>query len=370
MNIKALALLFVMLIFRIIVTISTQLAGGKTNIFQQNSLRYGATFLLANVMLLFSRNTLWFDKKHIPTMVATALLNFASSSSVFFATSFMPLGNIEAMYIGLYIIMSTIVDLIHQDIKLQSALASSITIVGLICLAQPWSQLLERLEVEKLPCEYWQDGKYGNLTNRSASYEETKISNSTSEDTQRPYFIVIDGQKHYIKVDPRLVGYIIICYAAFLSTFRGIFAKKLRKEFEMDTLAFWLAIIEIISAVAVTVIWALANGVMPFTFSSEPLCLGILLLFPFGGAVTYFLWIYSIGMFNVSKMALSNCTILISVYILQRTVLKKFHPGAENVSEVFGVVLVLCSLLVILLIELRSILRNKRNVTDQVEEES
>ena len=68
---------------------------------------------------------------------------------------------------------------------------------------------------------------------------------------------------------------------------------------------------------------------------------------------------YTVGKFNVSKIAVSHSVILILMFICQRTFLKKFHPGAANWSETIGVLVVALTVLLISLFEVRDNSNNK-----------
>ena len=184
-NISALIVLTIMVLLRGTITLTMQLAGGKINIFEQNSLRSLVTFLLAAGKSICCRMPVTVKVAHFPQIFQAAFFNWSALSCLYFAVSFMPIGNTEAMYFAIYICISTGLDFVKGNIHVRSALSTAFVIIGLIFLWQPWHREAEIQEVQMIPCDYWE----GN-----ALYEEP--SGNFSADRNHSYSNRLDNANY------------------------------------------------------------------------------------------------------------------------------------------------------------------------------
>ena len=370
LNVFALFVLFLVMIFRASATLASQMGGGKVNIFEQNTIRYGVTFLIAFTLVITQSKSVFVEAKYIHKVVLVGALNFSTISIIFFSASFMPVGNIEAMYVGGYVFSTTVIDVCQRNVKFVSSLVSLLMLVGLISLSQPWDKMAENADIDKIPCDYWEENRMYNLTVGNISETETILYmfpnqeyRSTPNDSYRSKrnhnFIYIDGVKYDILINPIILGYTMIILAVVSGTIRTYFAKKLRSELESLTLTFWLAVIEGTLSVLSTVIWSSVNGVSMYSFPSGKICLTFVLAYGFFAGVLYIFWVYSAGKFNISKLALANVIVLLVLYICQRTFLKHFHPGKANLFETFGIIFIVSGLLLLPFCELISCLKKE-----------
>ena len=126
------------------------------NMFEQNSLRYALTFLATAIACIVSKKSVKVDRRHASTILIASIFNFFTMSLGYFLISFMPVGNYEALYVGLQLCFSTVIDFHQRVIKLTTTLASAVMIIGLVCVAQPWQNIVEKKAIGDLPCAYWQ----------------------------------------------------------------------------------------------------------------------------------------------------------------------------------------------------------------------
>ena len=348
-----------MLLLRSIDTLSMQLSGGVTNIFQQNSLRYLGTLLLATGVSVVRKVSVKVERKYIFQIVFSSFFGVCTSCLLFFSASFMPVGNTEALCVGLSVLFPTIIDFSKGQIMLKSAISSLFTISGLIFLAQPWHQIEEHKKIQMIPCEYWQDYLHWNQSVKNTLFNDS--SQTFNSGNKSDHFIFIDGLRYPVLINPIYVGYILIFFAAIVGIIRGYAIKDLRNDITSGTLAFWLGLLEMIICFILTIIWSVANGIELYTFPTGSICLTLVILFSLCGGLVHCLWIYTLGNFSISKLSLADCVILLLMFICQRTFLKSFHPGAVNWYETLGVVIIIVSLLLVCFFELISILQNKND---------
>ena len=339
------------------VALSSQIAGGKVNILEQNSIRYCMTFLMSSVLVIIHRTSVFVQAKYIHKIIFIGVFDLFLTNILFFAESFMPIGSNDAMFVGLHYISSTIIDLCEKKIKFWSALASLVILVGLISMAQPWNKTAESVDICQVPCDYWENRMYDAITYNISEEPETlhhrflkefckNQSNNNCTIKEDINFIYIDGVKHEISIHPFILGYIVVIIAAITATIRAYITKDLRRYIESQTLLFWLGCFESILAILLTIIWSTATGVPIYSFPSGKICLIFFVCYPFFAGVLYIAWVYSAGYLNISKLALARVVSLLVLYVCQRTFLKHFHPGKANLFEMFGVAIILCGLLV------------------------
>ena len=242
MNIIPLFALFLVMIFRASATLASQMGGGKVNIFEQNTIRYGVTFLIVSALIIIKSTRIFVEAKFVPKLVLVGALNFSAASIIFFTASFMPVGNIEAIYVGGYVFSTTVIDVCQRNVKFVSSLASLIIVLGLISLSQPWNEMAENADIHKIPCDYWEENKMyvtvGNISEPKTptlymfSNQEYHITpNDSYRSKQNHNFIYIDGVKYGLLISPIFFGYMIF-FAFLLGTIRTYFARELRREIE------------------------------------------------------------------------------------------------------------------------------------------
>ena len=298
------------------------------------------------------------DTKYICPIIIASFFNACAACTLFFSASFMPVGNTEALYVGLHVLIPSIIDFAKGRIQFKSAICSLFAILGLIFLAQPWHQINENRKIQMIPCEYWQDYVHNNHSSNTTHFTYDKNMTHVAADNLAN-FIFIDGSKYYVLINSIYLGYILVVFAAVATIVRGYVTKDLRNDIADEKLAFWLALVEIIICFIFTVIWSISNNIKLYNFPTGLVCLMLVLLYSLCGGVVYYLWIYSVGNFNISKIALGNCVILLLMFICQKTFLQNFHPGAANWYETLGVAVIIVSLLLVSFFELTSILQTK-----------
>ena len=152
----ALLLLFLMIIVRTILTLSNHMAGGTVNVFEQSSIRYALTFFVTGMAFIVRQEPLKVDRKYVPLILLATIFNLLTMILGYFSISFMPVGNYEVLYVGLNLCFATVIDFHQRVIKLTTTLASAVMIIGLVCVAQPWQNIVEKKAIGDLPCAYWQ----------------------------------------------------------------------------------------------------------------------------------------------------------------------------------------------------------------------
>ena len=308
------------------------------------------TFLIASGLCLIGRKSVSVEKKYVFPIMIGSFCDVFGITLLYFSATFMPVGNIEAFYIGVFLSFSTTIDVIKQKTGLKGVIASGFALTGLLFLTQPWHSLVEKREIEAVPCKYWEDILYS-----STPYLNTSLirhTNQTIQTEELGYFIIINDEKRHIPLNPSYLGLIILVFAAIAGIVKGYTVKNIRRDIQTETLAFWQGAIGFVFACIFVIVWSIATGVKIISYPSGSICLTLVVLYSICNGILQILWIYSVGNFNISKIGIANCFIIVLMFLCQRTLLQSFHPGAANWSETLGIVTIIFSLLLVVFFEL------------------
>ena len=353
-------------------TLSSQVASGKTNIAKLNVLRYTLHVLLTLCIAFVKQKSVLVGRKYAHYIILTGSANVCAASLLYFVASFMPLGNFEAMYLVLYILIATTADFIKGVIKLTQVVRSALAICGIILVSQPWITVKIKPAIDEVPCDYWDHEFSSNITfypgtvHLNGNHIEGPINGSSMGSSRifnysgivqtggfqsDSYAIFINGIKHNIKIDPIYLGYLLLFFTALFSTLKSYLTKFITGHEDPVAIAFWLGIWECMMSVVMAVIWAQADGSSLFSMPSGLFCLTFSLLYVLCAAVCYIIFVHAVGYFNISNIATSYVLMLLILYISQRTWLKYFHADHGNWIEVCGITLILACILLPVLLE-------------------
>ena len=335
-------------------TVASQLGTGTTIIFQLNTIRFAMEAFAMLCFAIVSRTSLLLKKEQLFTVISFSLCNICASTSLFFTASFWPVGNMEAIYVIMSILLTTAVDIFKKQIQLFRLLPAVLACIGVILLAQPWTvELGESCVIQKVPCEYWQESVIqqeesiptdNNNSSFSFTYEMVSTGTKNCMSTQDKYYIFINNMRYSIPVSPLIFGYILL----FISAAFGAIYSYVGKDNDIvpNILLFWSGIIDALCSLLANVIWTKTNGLPLYTFPTGRLCVLFVALYILLIGLGNITFTNILKLFNVSTIAISYVLLLLLLYTSQRTFLKEFHPGHANYVEVLGILTILCALLI------------------------
>ena len=303
--------------------VSLQLSGIKSNIFQLNSLRFTFQCLGNLPVLCFMQHSLKVEKKHNHLFLLAGTFNVIFCSAFYFASSFMPVGNLDGLLAAFYILISVSFDLYRGSVTKQSLVVSCIAIVGILFIIQPWNLQNEQHNKPLPPCHYISVSKvpYGN----NSAIDEVMGNSSV-------VYITTEKQTYSL-----WLGYIFIVIAAVAVTIDGNIVKSLVEQYPSQVVLFWVILFEGFVSFIINLLWISLNGKVSFTFPSENYCLLFTLFFIVLSGISNTLAYYVYKQLHVSTIALSMVIMTLCLYISQRTLLSDFQPGHANTMELLGV---------------------------------
>ena len=332
-TIFAIVIMVVMQMSYILSTISAQVSGIQSNIFQVISLRF-ILQCLGITPAVFHGNYSWkLHQKDIHLLAVSALTNVIYSSTFYLAASFMPIGNLDGLGVAFYILFSTSYDYYRKSITKRSVVISFLVIVGILLVVQPWHSQVEQNTIPLSPCQVLDSGL--NKINGSLQFQ-TSGNNSTDVDNLENH----GGHNLWY-------GYVLIIIAFIAMTIEGNTDRLLLNEYPLPVVMLWLALCEGWLSFVMNLIWTGIKHESVYTIPSGRYC--VIFLFCFvafsGAARTLSILVYKY--WHISSVALSNVILTVTLYASQRTFLSEFHPGHANVTELIGIAIITFSVTIL-----------------------
>ena len=323
--------------------ISAQVSGLQTNVFQLNTLVYILQFVAALCCFPCQRYSIKVSREHLSLFVGAIISNIVFLTSFLFAASFMPVGNLDAFFVAVYLISTTCFDLYKNSITKKAVLFSAFTFVGIVIMAQPWN-ITQNTQVNTLiPCDYLGYHKGPNHTSdKIHQFNETKLNHDTSIQ------------------DPKLLfGIGLILTAGVACTFSGNILKFLTTEYTALTAMFWITLFQGILLFCIHLVWVTITRESYVFFPEGRYCRMFTIIYVVSIALENFLTYLSFRYIPISTVAMSNAIASVALYVCQRTFLSAFHPGHANLPEVLGLFLVIFGTAIMPVIFLLAKNRNK-----------
>ena len=302
--------------------ISLQLSGIKSNIFQLNSLRFTVQCLVNTSVICFMQHPLKVAMKHIHFFLIVGIFNLIYASGFYFSSSFMPVGNLDGLLAAFYILTSVVFDFYRKSVSKLSVVVSCVAVVGILLLIQPWNFQKEHQRRPLSPCHYMGISK-APIENGSYIYEV--VGNSSV------IFTAAETTKHSL-----WLGYIIIVITSITLTIESNVIRLLVDEYPPPVVLFWVILFQGLVSVIFNLSLTSFSGADLYTFPSEKYCLLFTCLFIIFSGFSNSMVYYAFKYLPVSSVALSMVIMTICMYISQRTFLSDFHPGHANITELFG----------------------------------
>ena len=330
-----LSVLFLWLTLRCCATISSQVSAIKSNIFEINSLRFGLEFLGILPFVMTRKYSLIIARKHIWLLLAAMIFNTTFATCISVAPSFMPVGSMDALFLAFFIIFSMLYDLLRGSIGKKAVLTSFVVAVGIILVAQPWETVSQNGILSVTPCMH--------LDSRTVSVGQsnTSLTNMTSDTSDNSTTDSVHTVPNSTFDYNTLIGYILVIAAGIGSTAAGNCVKKLVEDYPIPSIIFWLSMLETVLFMIINLALTRISGSPFYSFPNGKYCIVFTGLFVVTAAVAHLLSYFVYSYLYISTIAVASVYISIVLYISQRTYLKAFHPGHANITEVFGITIVI-----------------------------
>ena len=307
-----------------IVSVSTsQVAGNKTSIFLVNIFRFVFEIIVSVIFILRGKYSFTVAKADIYKFILAASLNYTYLVMFYLAVPLLPVGNISGTSMGIKIFCTTCFDVFRKHVSKLSILIAALAVFGLLLLTQPW-HLISAIVIS--PCDYI-DSNYSitlNVTNSNLGNASTII--------KHPDYMV----------NPTVLGYTLLICSALASSVGDNVIRWLYSDYPVFCVVLWLAIIQALITVIILAGLAIFQP-LNLSFPSGHACLGFTIAFIISMSFTHILFNVNYFFFPVSKTAVLCSCRLVGLYTIQRTLLKKFHPGNANVMEVCGIICIFVS---------------------------
>ena len=314
---------------------SSQISGLQINIFELFLGRYLILFTLVSLLVACKRDPLKISAEHLKYVVILIIIDVIQSFCTYTATTFMPVGNMDAVNNAVFILAASLYDIIKKQITKFRMFCAFIIIIGIVLLSQPW--YISDYQHIRAPCEYLNGFKDTDLI--YLNYTQN-IHSAT-----------------WIFNHQKLVGYLLIVLGALGHTVRSYLAKYLQIHYSGCVVLFWVFLGDAVFSLSITVVYKLIkqDSIMDLplgTYCVLFTCTYVI----FSILATCFSYL-SVNYVLVSSYAFSLVCTTVLLYVSQRTFLKKFYPGSANVIEVFGVVFCLLGMAILPAVE--SVLKPK-----------
>ena len=294
---------------------SSQVAGNKTSIFIPNIFRFTFDIILSSLCMAVGKLSFVVQKSDTCKLVLAACLNYIYTTLFYLAAPLLPVGNMDGIYAGLYIALATTLDIVRKQVSRYFIITSVLAITGLLLLTQPW-HFSE--EIRMSPCDYI-DNNYSLIVHRNDSVLG-EMSYSSS-----------------LGFNSLLLGYLMVMFGTVSLVVADNFSRSLLQTYSALCLIFWNAVIQVVITGVILAGLALAYD-SNLSFPSGHACLAFTIVFIMAMTASHLMNMFPLVYFPVSVGGMIFPLATIGLYVIQRTVLKMFHPGNANVMEVFGII--------------------------------
>ena len=330
------------IILHVVWFITAQLIGKAYPVFESNVFRFIAQTAICALLAVPGRHSFTFRTKSDFTLLTISSLTYSSFIlSMYMAALYLPLGNLDGVFFGTYILLNVITAIAKRRVSLTVILSAVLAIAGVLCIVQPdfmfpGSEALDS-DVIECPCT--------NLSYipKTESALERHVSRETYRSTMDncSNMIASSTSNQKLKTNQGLSGEIngyIFAITAGISfgICNQITSAYLVQHYHYAVTSFWNGIVGIIVSLIL-----MASFETP-GFNTVPLCILFLVIHCLAGSCI--LVCCNIAWINVppEEFSILETLAVVLLLIAQSTFMRRFHPPHGNWEEIFGIVLVLC----------------------------
>ena len=322
---KGYACLFIAMAAYTVCLTSSQISGENASIFVANMFRFLFEIAFSVICILVTRSSLFVEKKNIYKFIIAATFNLIFVCLFYMSSSVLPLGNMDGIFAGFLIVISTLIDVVRGQISKWSCTAASLAAIGVLLLTQPWHTAINMEIPQQAPCQIIENNYY-NISKPMDIY----INESSCQ---------IEDH-HGFCVNPSILGYTYLFIASLACCLGDNMIKSLINTYSVYCYLFWGGITQAVFT-GVTVIFTESIQSTNLRFPKEPVCLGFTFGFIIAMIISHTLQNVTFKYLPVSKVAMGSLVSIILLYIIQRTLLKDFQPGHRNLIEIGGILCII-----------------------------
>ena len=304
----------------------SQVVGNSTSIFLVNANKFTIEILLSLCIIYTGKYCYRVAKSDIRKFVLVAIFNYMEMTLLYVSATLLPVGNTSGLYMGFWITFTTAVDVLRKKVSKLTIITATVAILGIILLTQPWHFSPNMADT---PCEYIDKYIDSNYSVNSLSANSSFFANSSNSTK------LSDGGSKSL-----LMGYIFIVIATVSSTIADNISKSLYSNYSVFCVLLWVGLIQLLLTLFVL---AGLGYFQPSSllFPDGHACLGFTIGFIITMTMDHLMLNITFVYFTVSMVALVMVFTTIGLYVVQRTLLKKFHSGNANSMEVLGIICIL-----------------------------
>ena len=300
-----------------------QAIGNRTSMFEINFFRFALQSLVGLAVVLYAEESLRIAKKDIYKLIIGVPFSYVKCTVFYLAAVIMPVGDMDGIFVALYIIFSTGFDLGIGRISKISLLSSGLGVIGVIFLCQPWHPWDTSNTPEFAPCDLLANKSLMALHHNSSHHNNTTMS-------------MVEVKWYSNKY---ILGILYIILTAASCTVSGNIFKSLLTVYPVYSIVFWTGFLQCIpSGIILVSLRYFGNGHLSFPVGGVCLALTVLFICSLTCITVSGKFVYKA--LPVSKAALAISFGALALYIVQRTLLKDFYPGHANALEIIGIVFI------------------------------
>ena len=308
-------------------TICSQLT--QVSVLQVNCAR----FVIIPAVTLFT-HCIWkypleINRQIFVKLAACSILHFVSTTCYYLTATFMPVGNLNGLEAAFGTVLATGYDFYRKKIKKLSIVSATLAVVGVILLAQPWAKK-DEVHFALAPCEYLQNSSQPLLV---------KIANNTLDQQQ----YAGNGLQNWLNGHKDIFPYLILVIISVSAVTRGVLIREVLAEYPVQTILFWHVTLAGFFSLILNQFSSQLFDASFFEVPPGTLCWVLTLLYiaitGCGTASAFFTYKRT----HVSTTEITDIALTVALYICQRTLLKQFHPGHANATEIVGIVIIIFS---------------------------
>ena len=325
---KGYACLFVAMVSYTVSLTSSQISGENANLCMANMFRFLFEIAISILCILVTRSSLFIEKNNIYKFIIAASFNLIFIFLFYMSSNVLPLGNMDGIFAGFMITISTLVDVVRGQVSKWSCTAASLAAIGVLLLTQPWNTVVNMDILQQAPCQNIENNYYN-----IAKEMDTHMNQSSSK---------LEGNYDGFYVNPSILGYTYLFIASLACCLGNNMIRSLINTYSIYCYLFWGGLIQAGFTGAI-LIFIEAIKSTELRFSKEPVCFGFTIVFIIAMTTSHMLQNFTFKYLPVSTVAMGSLVSTLLLYIIQRTLLKDYQPGHRNLIEISGIVCIICA---------------------------
>ena len=302
-------------IFTVITIVAGQLLGDSVPPFQTNFVRFIIQFTIATASLIAARTNpvLKLAWKPIVVMTSSVILNFAAGVLFIVSSWYLPAALVQGLFESCVITLSGVLSIFRKKCTVDLPFAILFCNIGCLFMIQP----------------------FGIFDNIAAVMNDKNATNGSSNFTYQC--------SNYSQDSCEISNSLETLYG-FLSVIGLAICLWIHSQFNVEYLTQWISITSILFWIGIgcAVLSLPVLGFLRQTITTPYLShIGLELLFGIAFTGNAYSIMYAVTLIPLSHVAVVLPSGLVFLYIFQKTLLKKIHPGPDNWFAILGLIAII-----------------------------